>query len=56
MNSATSTAALSGTMRASSHGSRAMVAVLSAQFLYALADNALLFGALALLRVENYPA
>jgi LPLT family lysophospholipid transporter-like MFS transporter len=56
MNSAASTAALSGTMRASSLGSRAMVAVLSAQFLSALADNALLFGALALLRVEHYPA
>lgn len=36
-------------------GSRAMVAVLSAQFLSALADNALLFGALALLRAQRYP-
>jgi LPLT family lysophospholipid transporter-like MFS transporter len=34
---------------------RGMVAVLVAQFLTALADNALLFGALALLRSENYP-
>ena len=32
-----------------------MVAVLVAQFLSALADNALLFGALALLRSERYP-
>jgi LPLT family lysophospholipid transporter-like MFS transporter len=37
-------------------GSRGMVAVLIAQFLSAMADNALLFGALALLRVEHYPA
>jgi MFS transporter, LPLT family, lysophospholipid transporter len=35
--------------------SRAMVAVLGAQFLSALADNALLFGALALLKSEQYP-
>jgi LPLT family lysophospholipid transporter-like MFS transporter len=35
--------------------SRGMVAVLSAQFLSALADNALLFGALALLRAARYP-
>lgn len=35
--------------------SRGMVAVLVAQFLSALADNALLFGALALLRSERYP-
>lgn len=34
---------------------RGMVAVLVAQFLSALADNALLFGALALLRSEHYP-
>ncbi len=34
---------------------RAMVAVLAAQFLSALADNALLFGALALLRIDHYP-
>jgi MFS transporter, LPLT family, lysophospholipid transporter len=33
-----------------------MVAVLVAQFLSALADNALLFGALALLRMDRYPA
>jgi LPLT family lysophospholipid transporter-like MFS transporter len=36
--------------------SRGMIAVLAAQFLSALADNALLFGALALLRTEHYPA
>jgi LPLT family lysophospholipid transporter-like MFS transporter len=42
--------------RAVSLGSRAMVAVLVAQFLSALADNALLFGALALLKVDAYPA
>jgi len=35
--------------------SRGMVAVLVAQFLSAMADNALLFGALALLRSEHYP-
>ncbi|MGA3158336.1 MAG: lysophospholipid transporter LplT [Steroidobacteraceae bacterium] len=35
--------------------SRGMVAVLSAQFLSAMADNALLFSALALLRIERYP-
>ena len=34
---------------------RAMVAVLIAQFVSALADNALLFGALALLKGEHYP-
>ena len=33
-----------------------MIAVLIAQFLSALADNALLFGALALLRNDHYPA
>jgi LPLT family lysophospholipid transporter-like MFS transporter len=33
-----------------------MIAVLAAQFLSALADNALLFGALALLRTDHYPA
>jgi LPLT family lysophospholipid transporter-like MFS transporter len=32
-----------------------MIAVLTAQFLSALADNALLFGALALLRLDHYP-
>jgi LPLT family lysophospholipid transporter-like MFS transporter len=32
-----------------------MIAVLSAQFLSAMADNALLFAALALLRLERYP-
>src|ERR1700728_797168 len=36
--------------------SRGMIAVLVAQFLSAMADNALLFGALALLRMERYPA
>jgi LPLT family lysophospholipid transporter-like MFS transporter len=36
--------------------SRGMAAVLTAQFLSAMADNALLFGALALLRHQNYPA
>ncbi|TRZ67537.1 MAG: lysophospholipid transporter LplT [Rhodocyclaceae bacterium] len=35
--------------------SRGMAAVMSAQFLSALADNALLFGALALLRNDRYP-
>ena len=35
--------------------SRALVAVLAAQFLSALADNALLFGALALLREQQFP-
>ena len=34
---------------------RAMAAVLAAQFLSALADNALLFGALALLKIRHYP-
>lgn len=34
---------------------RAMVAVLIAQFLSAMADNALLFGALALLKSKHYP-
>jgi MFS transporter, LPLT family, lysophospholipid transporter len=32
-----------------------MIAVLAAQFLSALADNALLFGALALLKLDQYP-
>ena len=36
--------------------SRGMVAVLAAQFLSAMADNALLFGALALLRIDRYPS
>jgi LPLT family lysophospholipid transporter-like MFS transporter len=36
--------------------SRGMVATLGAQFLSALADNALLFAALALVRRGNYPA
>ena len=36
--------------------SRGMMAVLAAQFLSALADNALLFGALALLKAEHYPS
>jgi MFS transporter, LPLT family, lysophospholipid transporter len=35
--------------------SRGMVAVLVAQFLSAMADNALLFGALALLKLDRYP-
>jgi LPLT family lysophospholipid transporter-like MFS transporter len=35
--------------------SRGMLAVLTAQFLSAMADNALLFGALALLRLDHYP-
>ncbi len=35
--------------------SRALAAVLAAQFLSALADNALLFGALALLRAQHFP-
>ncbi len=35
--------------------SRGMSAVLAAQFLSAMADNALLFGALALLRLQRYP-
>lgn len=39
----------------SSVWSRGMIAVLIAQFLSALADNALLFGALALLKAEHYP-
>jgi LPLT family lysophospholipid transporter-like MFS transporter len=36
--------------------SRGMLAVVTAQFLSAMADNALLFGALALLRIDRYPA
>jgi LPLT family lysophospholipid transporter-like MFS transporter len=40
----------------SSVWSRGMLAVLTAQFLSALADNALLFGALALLKLEHYPS
>src|ERR1700761_9489089 len=36
--------------------SRGMMAVMAAQFLSAAADNALLFGALALVRLEHYPA
>ncbi len=35
--------------------SRGMIAVVTAQFLSAMADNALLFGALALLRIDRYP-
>lgn len=35
--------------------SRGMVAVLLAQFLSAIADNALLFAALALVRIDRYP-
>lgn len=41
--------------RDASLGSRGMIAVLVAQFLSAMADNALLFGALALLKLDNYP-
>ena len=41
---------------AASLWSPGMIAVLAAQFLSALADNALLFGALALLRSDHYPA
>src|ERR1700733_7996373 len=36
--------------------SRGMLSVVVAQFLSAMADNALLFGALALLRADHYPA
>jgi len=36
--------------------SRGLAAVLAAQFLSAMADNALLFGALALLRNDHYPS
>src|SRR6201990_3062092 len=36
--------------------SRGMMAVVAAQFLSAMADNALLFGALALLRLDHYSA
>src|ERR1700737_3583531 len=36
--------------------SRGLMAVLAAQFLSAMADNALLFGALALLRLARSPA
>jgi LPLT family lysophospholipid transporter-like MFS transporter len=36
--------------------SRGMLAVVAAQFLSAVADNALLFGALALVRIDRYPA
>jgi MFS transporter, LPLT family, lysophospholipid transporter len=41
--------------RADSVLSRGMLAVLVAQFLSALADNALLFGAVALLKSEHFP-
>jgi MFS transporter, LPLT family, lysophospholipid transporter len=41
---------------ASSLWTRAMFAVLTAQFISAMADNALLFGALALLKQKLYPA
>ncbi len=43
------------TSRNASLWSRGMIAVLTAQFLSALADNALLFGALALLKLDHYP-
>src|ERR1700736_2379452 len=36
--------------------SRGMLAVVAAQFLSAMADNALLFGALTLVRLDHYPA
>lgn len=42
--------------RQSSLLSRGMLAAIVAQFLSAMADNALLFGALALLRADHYPA
>jgi LPLT family lysophospholipid transporter-like MFS transporter len=42
------------TAEAASVWSRGMLAVLTAQFLSALADNALLFGTLALLKSEHY--
>ncbi|HUI61629.1 MAG TPA: lysophospholipid transporter LplT [Steroidobacteraceae bacterium] len=42
-------------LRSTTLWSRGLVAVLMAQFLSALADNALLFGALALLRSHSYP-
>src|SRR5579862_1234461 len=41
--------------QAASLWSLGMVAVLCAQFLSAMADNALLFGALALLRRDHFP-
>ena len=43
-------------MKTGSLFSRGMMAVIVAQFLSAMADNALLFGALALLRADHYPA
>lgn len=45
----------SPTVRSGSVLSRGMLAVLIAQFLSALADNALLFGAVALLQREHFP-
>jgi LPLT family lysophospholipid transporter-like MFS transporter len=42
-------------MRATGLWSRGMSAVLAAQFLSAMADNALLFAALALVRLDHYP-
>ena len=42
-------------VRSDSVLSRGMLAVLIAQFLSALADNALLFGAVALLKLEHFP-
>src|SRR5690242_16926901 len=42
--------------RSSRLWSRGLAAVLVAQFLSAMADNALLFGALTLLRLDHYPA
>jgi MFS transporter, LPLT family, lysophospholipid transporter len=47
---------MASTHPAGSLWSRAMLAVMAAQFLSAMADNALLFAALALLRIEHYPA
>lgn len=46
---------MDNTGRDASLWSRGMVAVLIAQFLSAMADNALLFGALALLKLDHYP-
>lgn len=45
----------SPSVRSDSVLSRGMLAVLVAQFLSALADNALLFGAVALLQLEHFP-
>jgi MFS transporter, LPLT family, lysophospholipid transporter len=47
---------MNGNRQVVSLWSRSMMAVLAAQFLSAAADNALLFGALALIRIDKYPA